>query len=136
MRMKEHISLHEILFTQAADGRFHLDDSMLSDALRQEGGMLALEQFLDFLSEKNPIIRTDPEFKILCLNIITVMYITYHHRAFQSLWELQVAKARQWIKQKMMELLKKSGIQEPEVSLEELEGSIIKELEEKNLQGA
>lgn len=134
MRMKEQVSLYEILFTQAADGRFHLNDFMLSDALRREGGILALEQFLAFLCEKNPIIQTDPEFEILCLNIIAVMYIKYQHRVSQSLWELQVAKARQWIKQKMMELLKKSGIHEPEISLEELEGSLIKELEEKSLE--
>lgn len=129
------ISLYEILITQAADGKFHLEDFTLSDALRWKYGTLALEQSLASMSEKYTIIQTDPEFEILCLNIIAAMYITYQHRASQSLWELQVAKARQWIKQKMMELLKKSGIQEPEVSLEELEGSIIKELEEKDLQG-
>ena len=134
---EEHISLYEILFTQTADGRFHLDDLMLSDALRQEYGELALEQSLAFLSEKNPIIRSDPEFETLCRNILVVVYITYHHRASRSLWELQVIKARQWIKQKMTELFKKSSMQEPpEVSLEELEESIIKELENKNMQEA
>ena len=134
---EEQISLYEILFTQTADGRFHLDDLMLSDALRQEYGELALEQSLAFLSEKNPIIRSDPEFETLCRNILVVVYITYHHRASRSLWELQVIKARQWIKQKMTELFKKSGMQEPpEVSLEELEESIIKELENKNMQEA
>ena len=134
---EEKISLYEILFTQTADGRFHLDDLMLSDALRQEYGELALEQSLAFLSEKNPIIRSDPEFETLCRNILVVVYITYHHRASRSLWELQVTKARQWIKQKMVELLKKSGMQEPpEISLEELEESIIKELENKNMQEA
>ena len=134
---EEKISLYEILFTQTADGRFHLDDLMLSDALRQEYGELALEQSLAFLSEKNPIIRSDPEFETLCRNILVVVYITYHHRASRSLWELQVIKARQWIKQKMTELFKKSSMQEPpEVSLEELEESIIKELENKNMQEA
>ena len=109
---------------------------MLSDALRQEYGELALEQSLAFLSEKNPIIRSDPEFETLCRNILVVVYITYHHRASRSLWELQVTKARQWIKQKMVELLKKSGMQEPpEISLEELEESIIKVLD-KNMQEA
>lgn len=138
MRMQGPIPFHlyGILYTQTADGRFHLDDSMLSDALRQEYGKLALEQSLAFLSEKNPIIRTDPEFEILCRNILVVVYITYHHRASRSLWELQVAKARQWIKQKMVELLKKSGMQEPpEISLEELEETIIKVLD-KNMQEA
>ena len=133
---EEKISLYEILFTQTADGRFHLDDLMLSDALRQEYGELALEQSLAFLSEKNPIIRSDPEFETLCRNILVVVYITYHHRASRSLWELQVTRARQWIKQKMVELLKKSGMQEPpEISLEELEESIIKVLD-KNMQEA
>lgn len=135
LQMKEPTSLHKILFTQAADGKFQLEDSTLSKLLKHKCGTLALEQFQVSMPKNNLITQTDPDFKILYLNILAVIYITYEHRDSKGLWELQVAKARQWIKQKMAELLEKSDMQEPpEMPLEELEKSIIKELEKKDLQ--
>ncbi|KAH8688884.1 von Willebrand factor type A domain-containing protein [Talaromyces proteolyticus] len=130
IQAKEILSLEKILFTQGADGKFHLDGVVLSDALSQQCGTTVLELFLDSIFEDNVSTQRGTDFRFLHLNILAVIYITVQHAASKDLWELQVAKARQWIKQKMTELLKDKGdLEKPqEISLEELERSIIKEL--------
>ncbi|CRG84160.1 hypothetical protein PISL3812_01483 [Talaromyces islandicus] len=134
IQVEEMPTLHEILFTQEADGRFHLHDSVLSDTLSRKCGTMVLERFLDFVFRENGSDQRDTEFTYLRLNILAVIYITLQHAASKDLWELQIAKARQWIKQKMTDLLEdKSDLEKlSEMSLEELERDIIKELNEKD----
>ena len=127
-------SLDEILITQAADGEFHLDELMLRNALGHQCKSLVLEQFLGSMSENNPSAQMNSELRLLRLNIFAVVYITERHATSKGLWELQVAKARQWIKQKMVELWEKGSLEGlPELDM--LESLILKELHEKDSRG-
>jgi hypothetical protein len=138
IQAKEMPSLNEILFTQGAEGQFRLDDfGLLSNALSQKYRTKVLEGFLvSVFKDDYGSARRDTEIMILRFNILVVIYITDQYAASKDLWELQIAKARQWIKQKMTELAKdKSDLEKvSEISLEELERDIITELNEKDSQ--
>ncbi|KAA8642984.1 hypothetical protein EYZ11_008706 [Aspergillus tanneri] len=135
IQAEELLSLDKILLTQEASGKFHLGS--FRHELSRKYGTLALERFLDDMFDNNLSVQRSPGFRHLHLNILAVVYITDQHAASKGLWELQVAKARQWIKQKIIELLKEKGdLKElPEISLEDLERSIITELHEKDPRG-
>lgn len=125
--------LFDILVTQAANGEFILSEYMLRDFLGPDYESLVLEQFLSSMSENNTSVQEDPGLVFLRQNILAVVYITHRHVTSKNLWELQVEKARQWIRHKMVELWKKDSLEGlPE--LEALESLIIKELHEKDLQ--
>jgi hypothetical protein len=124
-------SLDSVLYTQAADGEFRLRDRGLEESLLKECQATVLEQFLESVFHNTPSIRDkDTGFSSLRLNILVVIYITDRHAGSKALWELQVAKARRWIKQKIRELSgrEKGSLQLQDSSLDKLENSIIKEL--------
>lgn len=117
-------SLDSVLHTQAADGEFRLRGTGLEESLLKECQTTVMKQFLDSVFHNTPSIRDkDTGFSSLRLNILAVIYITDRHDSSKALWELQVAKARRWIKQKIREL---SGHEDS--SLDELENSTLKKL--------
>lgn len=124
-------SLDNVLHTQAADGEFRLRGTGLEESLLRGCQATVMKQFLDSVFHNTPSIRDkDTGFSSLRINILAVVYITDRHAGSKALWELQVAKARRWIKQKIGELSgrEKGSLQLQDSSLDELENSIIKEL--------
>ncbi|GES61252.1 von Willebrand domain protein [Aspergillus terreus] len=124
-------SLDNVLHTQAADGEFRLRGTGLEESLLKECQATVLGQFLDSIFHNTPSIRDkDAGLSSLHLNILAVISITDRHAGSKALWELQVAKARRWIKQKIGELSGREtgSLQLQDSFLDELESSIIKEL--------
>lgn len=79
MQPKEFLFLNKIHITQAADGKFHLNEFMPRDAMGYECRSLVLEQSLSSMAENNPSVHMNPELGLLRLNILAVVYITYRH---------------------------------------------------------
>jgi hypothetical protein len=123
--------LETILRAQQADGQFSFLGRPFTRALREKYNSTTLQEFLS-----SSIGRRQPMRSRLIDNIIIVVHITHEHAASKALWELQVAKAQQWIKRTIIELLKMSGDAEEttETSLEELGESILEEMEKLALQ--
>ncbi|RHZ68711.1 hypothetical protein CDV55_103659 [Aspergillus turcosus] len=127
-------ALETILRVQQADGKFNFLSSSFMSALRQKYGN-ALEEFLNSRFDRESQ-ATRSRVAELSYNILTVVYITDEHDASKPLWELQVAKAQQWIERTIVELLKESGDAEetPEILLKKLVDSILEEMEKRILQ--
>lgn len=122
-------ALETILREQRADGAFPFFSSLFTSVLREKYDSNALEKFLDskFNRQSQP---TRCPLSELSYNILTVVHVTHEHAASKALWELQVEKARQWIKRTILELLKESDDSEKslEVLLEEL-GTLVPEVQ-------
>ncbi|RLM00033.1 hypothetical protein CFD26_107961 [Aspergillus turcosus] len=127
-------ALETILRVQQADGKFNFLSSSFMSALRQKYGN-ALEEFLNSRFDRESQ-ATRSRVAELSYNILTVVYITDEHDASKPLWELQVAKAQQWIERTIVELLKESGDAEEraEILLKKLVDSIREEMEKRILQ--
>ncbi|KAL5355009.1 von Willebrand factor type A domain-containing protein [Aspergillus floccosus] len=123
--------LDNVLHTQAADGEFRLRGTGLEKSLVKECQATVLEQFFESVFHNTQSVRDkDTSFSSLHLNILAVIYITDRHAGSKALWELQIAKARRWIKQKITELSgrENGSLNVQDNSLDELENAIIKEL--------
>ncbi|CBF82031.1 hypothetical protein AN5364.2 [Aspergillus nidulans FGSC A4] len=125
-------ALETILRMQQADGRFAFLGLFFIKVLREKYDSNALEKFLNskFDRQSHPTRCRLTELE-LTYNILIVVYITHEHAPSKALWELQVAKGKQWIKRTIIELLKEScGSGEvPDSSLEELGESIFEEMQ-------
>ncbi|KAL4955163.1 hypothetical protein BDW69DRAFT_182828 [Aspergillus filifer] len=133
------VSLDKILYTQTAGGEFRLCGTGLDRTLLEKCQTNVLEQFMDFplhkatapaqssqeqVQEKGQVQGQDAAMIFsLHLNILAIVYTTDHHANSKALWELQVSKARLWIRQTIKALLGREDA--AEISLEELKGSII-----------
>ncbi|KAF7122775.1 hypothetical protein CNMCM5793_000885 [Aspergillus hiratsukae] len=128
-------ALETILRAQQADGKFNFHGRSFISALKEKYDSNALEEFLKSRFNRESQ-ATSSRLAELSYNILTVVYITDEHDTSRALWELQVAKAQQWIKRTIMELLKRSGDakETPVTSLEELVESILEEMEKRVLQ--
>jgi hypothetical protein len=111
---KNIFSLSRLLYSQGADGEFHLYGTNIQLPL--------IEQFKTVIhfANQSPVSDQHHELCSVDLNILAVVYITIRHATLEGLWELQVAKARQWIQ---LQLALSHGESDPpcQVGLEELE---------------
>ncbi|EED19157.1 von Willebrand domain protein [Talaromyces stipitatus ATCC 10500] len=125
-------ALEGILRLQKADGRFKLAGSNFRELLKQKYVGNALKNFINstFHQESSAMRYRISE---LSDTILTVVYITHTHAASKALWELQITKAREWIKRTITEWLKNDTSEVvPGISLQELEESIIEELKKQD----
>ncbi|GFF41897.1 hypothetical protein IFM58399_06424 [Aspergillus lentulus] len=128
-------SLDTILRVQQADGEFNIFSVSFRSALKQKYKYKALRKFL-----RSKFVRKSSAMGLrlceLAYNICVVVYISHEHASSKALWELQVAKARQWIKRTIIELLTESGDSEKtlEISLEESAEPMLEEMEKLVLQ--
>ncbi|KAJ5579733.1 uncharacterized protein N7459_005718 [Penicillium hispanicum] len=127
--LPEFPAMETILRKQRADGTFSFFSRSFTSFLRKKYDSNALEKLLDskFNRQSQPARWPLTE---LSYNILAVVYITREHAASKALWELQVEKARQWIKRMIVGLLKGSGDSEEslEMLLEEL-GALFPEMQ-------
>ncbi|GFG03330.1 von Willebrand factor type A domain protein [Aspergillus udagawae] len=100
-----------------------------SPAMRGRLSELAHNIGLVVFNGESPATRT--RLSELAQNIALVVYINHEYAASKALFELQVAKARQWIKRMIIELLKESGDSEETLGtpLEELAESMVEKME-------
>jgi hypothetical protein len=128
-------SLDTILRVQQADGKFNIVSGSVRSALKQKYKYKALRMFL-----RSRFGRKSSAMGLrlceLAYNICVVVYITHEYAPSKALWELQVAKARQWVKRTIIEWLKESGDSEQtlEISLEKSADSMLDEMEKVVLQ--
>jgi hypothetical protein len=128
-------SLDIILRVQQADGKFNIVSGFFKSALRQKYKYKSLRKFLT-----SRFGRISSAMRLrhceLAYNICLVVYITHEYASSKALWELQVAKARQWIKWMIIEWLKESGDSEEKlnISLEESAESMLEKMEKVVLQ--
>jgi hypothetical protein len=128
-------SLDTILRVQRADGKFNIISGSFRSALKQKYKYKALRMFL-----RSRFGRKSSAMGLrlceLAYNICVVVYITHEYAPSKALWELQVAKARQWVKRTIIEWLKESGDSEQtlEISLEKSADSMLDEMEKVVLQ--
>lgn len=96
-------SLSRILCSQAADGEFRLCGTNLQGPL--------IEQFKAVIHfrTQSPIYSQDHKSHSIDLGVLAIVYIITRHATFKGLWELQVEKARRWIKRMLVELLPHDG---------------------------
>ncbi|EAW25597.1 VIT and vWA domain-containing protein [Aspergillus fischeri NRRL 181] len=127
--------LDRILRMQQADGKFLVVSSSFRSALNQKYEHKALRQFLTSRFGRKSLAM-GLRLCQLAYNVCLVVYITHEYASSKALWELQVAKARQWIKRIIIEWLKESGDSEeiPETSLEESAESMLEEMDKLVLQ--
>ncbi|KAL4964926.1 von Willebrand factor type A domain-containing protein [Aspergillus stella-maris] len=140
------LSLDNILYTQTANGEFKLLATGLDKALIEKCQTNVLDQFMDSLRQKATTQVQSTQVHVerqlqeqnttklhsLHLNILAVVHITDEHVDSKALWELQDLKARGWIRRTIEALLGHENVSE--ISLEELERSIIEELHSKEVQ--
>ncbi|KAH3362167.1 hypothetical protein KXV52_004398 [Aspergillus fumigatus] len=128
-------SLDTILCMQRADGRFYVISGSLRIALKQKYEHEALHKFLISRFCRKSSIRVGPLCQ-LAYCVCLIVHITHEYASSKALWELQVAKARQWIKRTIKRWMKESGDSEetPETSLEESADSMLEEMEKLVLQ--
>ncbi|GIJ92537.1 hypothetical protein Asppvi_001815 [Aspergillus pseudoviridinutans] len=134
-RLSDLSHLETILRLQQADGKFNIVSRPCRSALKQKYKSKALENFLDSsFNGKSPATRR--RLSELAVNIRLVVYINHEYAGSKALFELQVAKARRWIKRTITELLKERGDSEETLGTppEELAESVLEEMEQLVLQ--
>ena len=131
-------TLDMILCLQEADGEFNATNQNFVMVLKQKYKNEKIEKFLRAGLDHVPSVSGRQAVERLRYNILIVIHITYEHATSKALWELQVAKARRWIYKMFVELLKENDSSEEsiEISLEELELSVITELQKQDRQEA
>lgn len=117
------LNLSRVLYLQAANGDMRVDGSATEAQLLAEFQPQVTEDMSKFLASIS--VKLETMERAFSLNILAVVYVTVKCVESKGLWEMQITKARRFLKKRLEEAA--AGI-DSEAALEQLESMAQQEL--------